>query len=380
VGKKAFVVSPQAWGKMFISKHHYALELARLGYEVFFVNPPKENKLGGRPNIKIEVTEYKNLLTVNHTLFFSNYLKFHLPFLHNVFIFIQRWLLLKKIGKPDLILSFDLTNNFPLKGIACKKIFFAADEPRAVQNFVSARNADLIVSVSQHILDLYQKYFPKTKKLLINHGLSEEFLNIPKDLPKKYDRINIGLSGNFLFNDIDYPVLLQIVLENPEVKFHFYGNHSTKSNIGADSSKANLEYLEQIKQSTNCIFHGVLGKRELALELNQMDGFLICYDPEKGQSSGSNSHKILEFLSTGKVIFSSHFSYYVGTELFLMNLRNQSNSVLISEFKQGIMDFQNSNSLYNIAKRKEFAMEQSYVSNLSKIFSVISSLPLCAES
>ena len=369
MGKKAIVVSPQSWGKMFISKHHYAVELSKLGYEVFFVNPPKENKLGGVPQIKIEATEYENLVTVNHTLFFSNYLKFHLPFLHHILIFVQRWLLLKKIGKPDLILSFDLTNNFPLKGLACKKIFFAADEPRAQQNFISARNADLIVSVSQHILDLYEKYFPKTKKLLINHGLSEEFLNIPQDLPKKYDGINVGLSGNFLFNDIDYPILIQIVEENPEVKFHFYGNHSTQSNIGADSSKANLEYLEQIKLSANCIFHGVLGKRELALELNQMDAFLICYDPQKGQSSGSNSHKILEFLSTGKVIFSSHFSYYEGTDLFYVNQRNDENIIISIRLKSEILQLSNINAPQLIKIRKEFAQKHTYTQNLDNIFS-----------
>ena len=369
LGKKAIVVSPQSWGKMFISKHHYAVELSKLGYEVFFVNPPKENKLGGLPRIKIEETEYENLVTVNHTLFFSNYLKFHLPFLHHILIFIQRWLLLKKIGKPDIILSFDLTNNFSLKGLVCKKIFFAADEPRAEQNFVSARNADLIVSVSQHILDLYQKYFPETKKLLINHGLSEEFLNIPKDLPKKYNGINIGLSGNFLFNDIDYPVLLQIVEENPDVKFHFYGNHSTASNIGTDSSKANLDYLEQIKNRSNSVFHGVLCKRELALELNQMDAFLICYDPKKGQSSGSNSHKILEFLSTGKVIFSSHFSYYEGTDLFVMNTSRVDNSLLIKLFHDGIYSLNEINNSYRQDCRKSFSQENSYDQNLVKIIS-----------
>lgn len=369
LGKKAIVVSPQSWGKMFISKHHFAVELSKLGYEVFFLNPPKENKLGGLPQIKIEATEYENLVTVNHTLFFSNYFKFHLPFFHHILIFIQRWLLLKKIGKPDLILSFDLTNNFPLKGLVCKSIFFAADEPRAEQNFVSARNADLIVSVSQHILDLYEKYLPKTKKLLINHGLSEEFLNIPQDLPKKYDGINIGLSGNFLFNDIDYPILLQIVEENPEVKFRFYGNHSTESNIGADSSKANLYYLEQIKRSTNCIFHGVLGKRELALELNQMDAFLICYDPKKGQSSGSNSHKILEFLSTGKVIFSSHFSYYEGTDLFVMNTSREDNSLLIKLFHEGISDLNQINNSHLQEVRMMFSQENSYDQNLVKIIS-----------
>lgn len=369
MGKKAIVVSPQLWGKMFISKHHYAVELSKLGFEVFFVNPPKETKLGGLPRVKIEATEYENLVTVNHTLFFSNYFKFHLPFLHHILIFVQRWLLLKKIGKPDIILSFDLTNNFPLKGLVCKKIFFAADEPRAEQNFVSARNADLIVSVSQHILDLYEKYFPKTKKLLINHGLSEEFLNIPRDLPKKDNGINIGLSGNFLFNDIDYPVLLQIVEENPEVKFHFYGNHSTESNISADSSKANLDFLQQIKFSTNCIFHGVLGKRELALELNQMDAFLICYDPQKGQSSGSNSHKILEFLSTGKVIFSSHFSYYEGTNLFVMNTSREDNSLIIKLLHKGISDLNQLNNSHLQEVRKGFSQENSYDQNLIKIIS-----------
>jgi hypothetical protein len=369
LGKKAIVVSPQSWGKMFISKHHYAVELSKLGYEVFFVNPPKENKLGGFPQIKIEATEYKNLVTVNHTLFFSNYLKFHLPFLHHILIFVQRWLLLKKIGKPDLILSFDLTNNLPLKGLVCKKIFFAADEPRAEQNFVSARNADLIVSVSQHILDLYEKYFPKTKKLLINHGLYEEFLNIPNDLPKKYEGINIGLSGNFLFNDIDYPILLQIIVENPEVKFHFYGNHSIESNIGADSSQRSIKYLTQIKRNSNCIFHGILGKRELALELNQMDAFLICYDPQKGQSSGSNSHKILEFLSTGKVIFSTYFSFYDGTDLFVMNASKVDNSILIKLLHDGISDIDQLNNCHFREVRMLFSKENSYGQNLVKIIS-----------
>jgi len=38
--KKVLVLSPQSWGKMRISKHHYALKLAALGNEVCFVNPP----------------------------------------------------------------------------------------------------------------------------------------------------------------------------------------------------------------------------------------------------------------------------------------------------------------------------------------------------
>jgi hypothetical protein len=364
LGKKAIVVSPQSWGKMFISKHHYAVELAKLGYTVYFINPPKEKKIGGMPNVKIETTAFKKLHVIHHTVFFSSFFKFHLPFLHHFLIYIQRWLILKKIGNPDLVISFDLTNNFPFKGLKCKKIFFAADEPRSYQYFISAKNADLIVSVSQHILDLYKPYYPKTKMLLINHGLSDEFLNIPEDLPKKYDGINIGLSGNFLFNDIDYSMLIQIIEFNQNIKFHFYGNHETESNIGTDSSQKNIESLYQIKSNQNCIFHGVLSKRELALELNQMDGFLICYDPQKGQSSGSNSHKILEFLSTGKVIFSSHFSFYAGTNLFEMNESRLNNIQLNNIINDKIKYLEVLNSEHNIEKRQSYALKNRYKSNL----------------
>ncbi len=366
--KVVIVVSPQAWGKMFISKHHYAIELAKLGYSVFFINPPKEKKIGGLPKVRIHETEYKNLKVVEHTLFFSSYFKFHLPFLHHLLIVIQRGFILRKIGTPNLVMSFDLTNNFPLTSLNCKKIFFAADEPRAEQNFISARNADLIVSVSQHILDLYKPYYPQTDLFLINHGLSDEFLNIPTDSLKKYKGINIGLSGNFLFNDIDYPILLQIIEENPLIKFHFFGNHSVESNIGADSSQRNIDYLTQIKSNPNCVFHGVLGKRELALELNQMDGFLICYDPQKGQSSGSNSHKILEFLSTGKVIISSNFSFYEGTTLFEM-CTEKSNKQLKNLFHKTFHSFVYRNPEKISIERKYFAFKNTYANNIQELIS-----------
>jgi len=365
--RKAIVVSPQKWGNMFISKHHYAVELSKLGYKVFFINPPEDNKFVGTSRIMFQATEYENITVVNHSLFFSSYIKFHIPFLHHLLIFLHRWLLLRKIGMPDLILSFDLTNNFPLKFIQCKRIFFAADEPRNPQNYISAKNADLIVSVSQHIIDLYSNYYPRTKKLLINHGLSEEFIHLNKDSVPILSGINIGLSGNFLFNDIDYPILSRIIKENPKVNFHFYGNITSECNLGAENNFEIQNYLVQIKQNENAIFHGILQKTDLSIALNKMDAFLICYKSELGQSSGSNSHKILEFLSTGKLIISTNFSFYNKTNLFSQIENRETNNELINLFKTSIDNLDNLNSAELVLKRKLYAYENSYRKNTIKL-------------
>ncbi len=365
--KIALVVSPQNWGRMYISKHHYSIELAKLGYSVYFLEPPTETKIFSFPKIKIENSEIKNLKIVKSTLFFSYYFKFHVPFLHNFLIKLHRNILLKKIGTPEIIFSFDLTNNFPFKGLNGKKIFFAADEPILKRNLKSAEGADKIVSVSQHILDIYQNTYPDIEKILIDHGVSDDFFQNHSSSSKKYEGINIGLSGNFMFSDIDYKCLRKIISDNSSLNFHFYGpNTIEESNIGADFSLNYQEFYNFIKDSNNVTLHGVLAKRNLAIELNLMDAFLICYRPENSQSSGSNSHKILEYLSTGKLIISTNFTRYVNTDLFEM-YDSRSNENFSNYFKQKISEIGIYNSHELISKRKKYASDFQYSNQLFKI-------------
>lgn len=367
--KIVFVVSPQNWGKLFISKHHYAIELAKLGHLVYFIESPIETRFFSLPKIQITNTEYPNLKVVKSKLFFSFYFKFHLAFIHHLLIRVHRKLLLYKLGTPSLVLSFDLVNNFPLKGINCKRIFFAADEPRADKKLKSANGAHLIVSVSQHILDIYQKVYPNTKKLLVNHGVADEFFLDFSIEPKKYKGINVGLSGNFMFNDIDYPKLVEIVQQNQEINFHFYGpTKFEESNLGSNLTDEFNSFYKVISEANNVLKHGVLNKLELAKELNQMDAFLICYHPAKGQSSGSNSHKILEYLSTGRVIVSNNFSYYKGSELFVMET-NKNNNHIIKNFKNVMNNLEFYNCLKKVQIRKSYSAKYSYSHNLFYILS-----------
>ncbi len=363
----SYVVSPQNWGKLFISKHHYAIELSKLGHLVYFIEPPIETTFFSLPKIQIIDTEYPNLKVVKSKLFFSLYFKFHLAFIHHLLIRFHRKLLLFKLGSPLMVLSFDLVNNFPLKGLNCKRIFFAADEPRADMKLISAKGSDLIVSVSQHILDIYQYIYPNTKKLLVNHGVADEFL-LDFSLEKKiYCGINIGLSGNFMFNDIDYPILMEIIKEHKDVNFHLFGPTTIlESNIGAFIPDIYKCFYDLICQSDNVKIHGVLNKLDLAKELNQMDAFLICYHPEKGQSSGSNSHKILEYLSTGKVIVSNNFSHFHNNSLINMDISRQ-NANLKNIFSETLSNLNFHNNKDKLKMRKLFALNNSYSSILKKV-------------
>src|SRR5574338_922061 len=38
--KHILLISPEPWSHIFISKHHYAIELASRGHKVYFLNPP----------------------------------------------------------------------------------------------------------------------------------------------------------------------------------------------------------------------------------------------------------------------------------------------------------------------------------------------------
>ena len=181
--KTIIIISPQAWGNMFISKHHYAIELAKRGNDVYFLNPPDQIKTNKKSYIEIVKSgDIRGLSFINHKLSFPYNLKFHaLPIFHFLMKYhVQK--ILKKINKPvDIIWAFDLGNIYPLKFFGKKtyKIFHPVDEPLDKIAIDSAKGANIIFSVTNEIIEKYQKFH--VPKHFINHGISNDFL-----LPLKF--------------------------------------------------------------------------------------------------------------------------------------------------------------------------------------------------
>lgn len=82
--KTILLISPQSWGKMFLSKQHYAIELAKKGNKVYFLNPPNENSIQQTEAIEIISSDISsNLFLINHKIWFSDKIKFHaMPLFH----------------------------------------------------------------------------------------------------------------------------------------------------------------------------------------------------------------------------------------------------------------------------------------------------------
>src|ERR1700689_1355013 len=108
--KTILIISPQTWGKMFLSKHHYAIELAKRGNTVYFLNPPSENNIPKKKSVEIISSAVADdLWIINHTLWFPYKIKFHAMPLFHALMKPQVKKIIKQIPQPiDIIWSFDL--------------------------------------------------------------------------------------------------------------------------------------------------------------------------------------------------------------------------------------------------------------------------------
>ena len=70
-----------------------------------------------------------------------------------------------------------------------------------------------------------------------------------------------------------------------------------------------------MESSENVFLYGVIKSNLIFKFISDMDLFLICYDIKKDQSKGTNYHKIMEYLSTGKVVVSNNVSAYSEREI-----------------------------------------------------------------
>ena len=370
--KTILILTPQAWGKMKLAKHHYAIELAKRGNEVYFLNPPDNHRWSwGRKRIRIKPDEHqRGLFIVDQQLYFPYRIKFHSRKIYNRLIKKQIRDILRVIHKPvDIIWSFDIGNLFPLSCFDKRifKIFHPVDEPSDKNAIAAAAGADVLFSVTREIISKYKDFHIPAE--FINHGLPDEFIGIRLNQPPKGQPINVGLSGNFLRPDLDRKILLQIVRGNPECRFHFFGIYmASDSNIGSSEDMETNAFIDRLQEFTNVEFHGVLKTKELAVALNRMDALLICYDMQLDQSRGTNYHKVMEYLSTGKVIVSNNITTYQPyPDLIRMNDSRENNKLLPALFRDTITNLFHWNSDLLVNQRKSFANENTYRDQLERI-------------
>jgi glycosyltransferase involved in cell wall biosynthesis len=377
--KVILILTPQSWGNMLLAKHHYAIELAKRGNEVYFLNPPDNlhwNWRGASKRIKIERSAiHPSLFLVNQKLFFPYNLKFHSRKLFNVLIKKQiREILQILPGAVDVLWSFDLGNLFPMKFFPpdIYKVFHPVDEPGDRNAVLAGAGADILFSVTREIIEKYKGF--NIPSYFINHGLADEFIHVKGNHESGSGPVKVGMSGNFLRPDIDRPVILRIIRENPEIQFHFYGAYrSADSNIGTGDDPLTGDFIRQLQALGNLFLHGVVNTENLAIGLNQMDALLICYDIGKDQSRGTNYHKVMEYLSSGKAVISNNITTYQGeTDLIYMVEERDSNAKLPALFKKIIsnLDYCNSPKLKDY--RISYAHQNRYPGQLEKMNGLIS--------
>ncbi len=371
-GKVILILTPQAWGKMKLAKHHYAIELARLGNEVYFLNPPDNDHWSLR-TARIEIkpeSDQPGLFIIHQQLYFPYKLKFHSRGTYNLLIKKQIRDILRAIHKPiDILWSFDIGNLFPLSFFDKKifKIFHPVDEPPDSHAISAALDSDVLFSVTREIIEKYAAF--KIPSQFINHGLSEDFLENDFHQSEPEHPVNVALTGNFLRPDLDRNILLQIIRENSEVHFHFYGSYkSTDSNIGASEGLDTEQFIKELMGFGHVKMHGVFKTKELAIAMNRMDALLICYDMQLDQSKGTNYHKVMEYLSTGKVIISNNITTYKEyPEMIRMNESRHDNKALPALFRDTIINLPIWNSDELMRKRKSFAVNNTYRHQLERI-------------
>ena len=355
--KKILIISPEDFGVVFLSKHHYAEELSKKN-KVWFLNA-KGNR---RQKKLIEISnEDSNLNIVSYfNLFFGfGKIPFWLTKLINNFLSTR---IRRAMGDVDIVWTFEQSKFFDLDLFGAKhKIFHPVDyiDQFHFEKKLISDSADIIFSVTDEILNTL---VTSTPKHFINHGVQISNSCQQANLSIDRQKVNIGYVGNINSPYLDIKNLLKAVELNNDAMFHFIGPYES-SNLGQIKSSNNYESLKRCK---NVVFHGVISKPILVNTLKKFDILISCYNNSKDPIRLSNSHKILEYFGTGKIIVSNYFPVYKSIDREIICLVEDN-----SMFGERVQEVSGKLEFYNeIEKQKVrlvLAKENSYSNQIKRI-------------
>jgi hypothetical protein len=359
----AFVISPQPWNGFLVSKHHYALTLAFRGWEIFFIDPPTD--LGGAGRMKIQETDVTGLSVLRYQTFFPYALKFRFRALFDNLMRKQARRITEKIGRPDLVWDFDNAYQFAdLKPFEAGLTFFHLVDDIA-DKCQGTRNAD-------HFFYLDESFCRHaggnpTPGCQVGHGLSKAHEIAARNLRlEQYEAGDkgaprIGFVGNLAAAWIDWDAVLEMLRRNPNAHFTFWGPMPGPGDANAT--------IKDIASKSRVSFRGLTSPDQIIEDSGNIDIWIFPFCSDKLLGGPTDSHKILEYLSTGKAVVMNWLRAYESSELVYMAPAEDKN-VLPDLLDEVLSTLPEANSVENMERRRNYALERTYDKRLDHIFSV----------
>lgn len=355
-GKRILLISPQPWDHLPVSKHHYAEELG-CANAVMFLSPPDFGLPPGavyrRPTGKTGVDEIRWRPRVPRIL------RFHAPTLYGLLIAHEaRRLVAWTGGAPDLVWCFDF-NTFPdLRAFRAARAIFHPVDPIATRRQARiGATADIVLSVSPEILGSVSREVPEVQAEVVPHGIGTEFLELAEEAATwSGPSGHCGYFGNLDRPGIDVPLLAQVVAANPSVTFNFWGP------VAPDGLFATA-----LGGQPNVRLHGPVAKDELVRQVRGMDAFLLAYREHGAESDLSNSHKILEYFATGRVVVATYMSCHAEAADLLVRTPRGDGAAFPDLFARVMADLATHNADDRMARRKKLAAGHGYGALVQRI-------------
>lgn len=363
----AFVISPQPWAGFHVSKHHYAVELADRGWQVVFVDPPAE--LGAAGATELVSTDVPGITSLRYQTFFPYKLKFHFRWAFDALMRRQARRLVAAVGRPDLVWDFD--NAYQFRDLspfgAQTSLFHLVDD--VSWPGLGDKRAD-------HVFYLHSSFCTHAGARLcpdheIGHGLGKlhaAAARRPGQDTRQPGRPHIGFVGNLQANWLDWPEILRMVDEHSEASFTFWGPLPPPE----ETSGALADLLSRPGIS----FPGLTTQAAILEEARGIDLWLLPFQAAKVPGGRPlNSHKVLEYLSTGRAVAMSWLEAYEGNPLVEMQEKSDKGG-LAELVRRAMANLEDLNSPELMDRRRAFALERTYYRHLEHIQSLVPLLEL----
>lgn len=366
--KVIWVLSPEQWSNMRLSKHHYAEALAIRGNQTYFIEPG--NKFSSRVEIK---KIHDNLTVVNHPLKARGWGK--LPgFLYRQLVKREiRTIIRSGVPAPDVVWCFDPLRFAHLNGF--KKaftIYHPVDQ--FDQQFIDRypHQPDLAFSTMESEVKKMRQLGWNVQ--FLHHGIAKPFEELAEkrldelskglfSLPKPENGLNIGFSGNLLGEASDRVVMKAIIEKHPDCMFHFWGKFENDSSY-IQLGNHHPEFTQYLKEKHNVKLHGVVSSRQLAEGLHQMNMLWMIWrrDDHRQWNAHTNPHKVMEYLSAGVPVVTHYMHNYQKEGLLDMAgaaAKVEDFENLFDEVKQRLLQGSPA-ELPLMKKRIAFALQNTY--------------------